>query len=594
MSARVVPFCESDVIPDTLGKKCCEKHLPPPNTVRLERSNSLPASFQAGSSYDDEPFPSVRPSSAPAILKKDDGNNNNNNSVNPLPPVLQRVVSDVSAGVTAALERFVSAPKEADIIIDAPVARTFLCPVCYENHPMTVQLILKACGQDAHGVCSSCMLSYVRNRVEDGRVAEFPCLAGLANGGCGDEKQPSLASETEVEAVLQTRPDVLEKYERFKAQKADATLRECPKCRLLCSPEHKDDGSVITEMCCSSCGTEFCYYHSWGHREESTCAAYEARLAREAEANAKSFGMKDCPSCKFQTEKNGGCNHMTCQKCSCDWCWICGQVIENGDVGWHYDTSNPKSGCMQFSPLTGHPGQEAVRQRRRDLRHAERARRVVERQVAWLVFPITMLGRVWMGISVATFVATLGMVQLVVIPSFFFVTCFCCDFVCCRKMCCRRYLSGQKQGDIGAQILAGAFVVDFVIGFVVAGLGLAVLWLLWLPAGAVLYALLLLFRKKVQPPPDDDDDDNPRRRAARAAAREMMAESHLRQQRRALRRELIGAPFVGVFVRSWFVSRTMQTQPAIAEDDFWHVDEGFFDAEDATVEDDNDDDDATP
>lgn len=585
MSARVVPFCESDAIPDILGKKCFEKQLPPPKTIHLERANSLPASFETGSSYDDEPLPSVRPSSAPAILKKDDVNNNV--SSKPLPPVLQRVVSDVSAGVALALERFVSVPKEADI--DAPLARTFLCPVCYENHPMSVQIILKACGQDAHGVCSGCMLSYVRNRVEDGRVAEFPCLAGLANGGCGDDKQPALASEVEVEAILQARPDVLEKYERFKAQKADATLRECPKCNLLCSPKHNDNGSLIAEMSCSSCGAEFCYYHSWGHREESTCAAYEARLAREAEANAKTFGMKDCPACKFQTEKNGGCNHMTCQKCSCDWCWICGQVIENGDVGWHYDTSNPKSGCMQFSPLSGHPEQEAVRQRRRDLRQAQRARRVVERQVSWLVFPITALGRVWTCISIGTAVATLGIVQLVVIPSCFFLTCFCCDFVCCRKICCRRYLNGQKQGDVGAQILASAFIVDFVIGFIVAGLGLAVLWLLWLPAGVVLYAFLLFFRKKVQPPPDDDDDDNPRRRAARAAVRERLAESHLRQQRRALRRELMGAPFVGTLGRSWFVSRAMQTQPAIEEDDLWHVDEAAvdaFDAEDATVEED--------
>jgi hypothetical protein len=43
---------------------------------------------------------------------------------------------------------------------------------------------------------------------------------------------------------------------------------------------------------------------------------------------------KKCPRCKTPTEKNHGCNHMTCamrgadgQICGCDWCWICGRDI---------------------------------------------------------------------------------------------------------------------------------------------------------------------------------------------------------------------------------------------------------------------------
>jgi hypothetical protein len=50
---------------------------------------------------------------------------------------------------------------------------------------------------------------------------------------------------------------------------------------------------------------------------------------------------KNCPSCSFATEKNGGCNHITCI-CNTHWCWSCGQnsdddngVFNSGNIYDH-------------------------------------------------------------------------------------------------------------------------------------------------------------------------------------------------------------------------------------------------------------------
>lgn len=33
--------------------------------------------------------------------------------------------------------------------------------------------------------------------------------------------------------------------------------------------------------------------------------------------------IKRCPNCTLPIQKNGGCNHMKCQQCRHDFCWVC-------------------------------------------------------------------------------------------------------------------------------------------------------------------------------------------------------------------------------------------------------------------------------
>ena len=52
--------------------------------------------------------------------------------------------------------------------------------------------------------------------------------------------------------------------------------------------------------------------------------------------------VKRCPKCKMYTQKNEGCNHMTCIHCNFQWCWICEEKYEPD----HYQSSKCRG--LQF------------------------------------------------------------------------------------------------------------------------------------------------------------------------------------------------------------------------------------------------------
>lgn len=292
--------------------------------------------------------------------------------------------------------------KELRRLMDASLRRsreawteqTFLCLVCFENQRDDQRLCLAECQAVGHGCCLQCAASFFRSRIEQGRVFELPCPVGAAEGGCFVRSRPGTAlsaafgeagaavvaplpevaraSEAEVRRCLAGDSDTLERYRRFLKTKVDPSLRECPDCKHLCSPVlESPSGSPVSCVHCPECGSEFCYYHAAAHRGGS-CEEYERRLAAETKCISEAFGTKDCPRCSRQTMKGGGCNHMTCQVCRCEWCWICGEHLVRrgphgeGPVYWHYSEENVLSGCQQFAEAGTHPNADEVRLRRRD------------------------------------------------------------------------------------------------------------------------------------------------------------------------------------------------------------------------------------
>ncbi|KIL55610.1 hypothetical protein M378DRAFT_173495 [Amanita muscaria Koide BX008] len=61
-------------------------------------------------------------------------------------------------------------------------------------------------------------------------------------------------------------------------------------------------------------------------------------------ANWIKSNTKECPSCQSKIEKYGGCNHITCQKCKHESCWVCmGPWSKHGTVWYSCNRYDDKS-----------------------------------------------------------------------------------------------------------------------------------------------------------------------------------------------------------------------------------------------------------
>jgi phage FluMu protein Com len=99
-----------------------------------------------------------------------------------------------------------------------------------------------------------------------------------------------------------------------------------------------------TKRVCNK-GHSFCIKCNKAWHMGSTC---EADREIVDFATTSGFTVKKCPRCKVWTEKNSGCNHMTCQQCQFSWCWLC----ESECGPEHYNTPGTPCYSKLFEGLT--------------------------------------------------------------------------------------------------------------------------------------------------------------------------------------------------------------------------------------------------
>mmetsp|Transcript_26289 Transcript_26289/g.46378 ORF Transcript_26289/g.46378 Transcript_26289/m.46378 type:complete len:501 (+) Transcript_26289:292-1794(+) len=236
------------------------------------------------------------------------------------------------------------------------------CPICYDPMEAGNKLAMP-CG---HEFCLDCWHDFCANVVLD----EGPACVHSTCPQAGCEE---VLTEVEVKAAA---PDYLQKFQNFQLRnfvESNTLTRWCPGkgCeRVACAPNASAMEKEDNIAHCDGCDTSFCLI--CGEEPHAPCGCKELqkwneKCRNESEtANWILANTKSCPKCVSRIEKNQGCNHMTCQRCKHEFCWICmGDWHDHGaNTGGYYK-------CNKYDP-NGSSGPE-------DQSDAARARRELDR-----------------------------------------------------------------------------------------------------------------------------------------------------------------------------------------------------------------------
>ena len=213
---------------------------------------------------------------------------------------------------------------------------TTKCLICLEERP-TSQMFAMSC---THEFCRPCWKDYLTSIISDGPTSILK--------HCPYEKCNEMITEEEVK--LLTNPELLHTFESYQLRsfvELNGASRWCPGpgCERIAFCDSDDRRVVAT---CDTCRTVFCLNCGEEPHDPLTCEEFTRwcqKCRNESEtANWILANTKACPHCSSRIEKNQGCNHMTCQKCKYEFCWICmGNWDKHGsNTGGYYSCNKFK------------------------------------------------------------------------------------------------------------------------------------------------------------------------------------------------------------------------------------------------------------
>ena len=182
------------------------------------------------------------------------------------------------------------------------------CEVCYEEiKKEEKEKNTLPCG---HLFCTHCWFNYLKTSILEAKVDNIECM----NHECNEE-----VSEDFIMKHIFENQNLIEKYKKFKKRAEiikDKNKKLCPKpdCDSFLLKSEKSK-----YVSCEN-GHTFCFEClKPPHGNKSCDKNIDTKFMKWKEGKR----VKKCPRCQIFTEKNEGCNHMTCVECKFQWCWLC-------------------------------------------------------------------------------------------------------------------------------------------------------------------------------------------------------------------------------------------------------------------------------
>jgi len=202
------------------------------------------------------------------------------------------------------------------------------CPVCYDTIDGPHRL---ACG---HVYCYGCLRHFLLT-TSDTKIFPLFCMGNGVK--CGVPIPLPVIQGFLLPAQFKHLLEVsfLEYLGRHPDKFRYCTTPDCPE---IYSLDSGGDGIFRCRSCfvtvCVSCQEEHDGFSCEEWKVHRDPGAQERLLEGWAEGNKD---VKKCPECKILIEKNGGCNHMVCPKCSAHICWRCMGVFPADGVYHHME-----------------------------------------------------------------------------------------------------------------------------------------------------------------------------------------------------------------------------------------------------------------
>lgn len=186
------------------------------------------------------------------------------------------------------------------------------CNVCYTN-PVEQDRRANITSRCNHPIetCSDCIQSWLESQLD-------AVGTNLTCPGCNESLEYG-------EVRQFAGQDQFQRYDRLLLTKLLSMSGDFRWCASTSCPsgQHVDCGDYFD---CANCKARNCVHHATIHIGES-CDGFQKRMDESHETSSSATLIaeisKPCPQCAVRTEKNGGCDHISCSECQKQWCWIC-------------------------------------------------------------------------------------------------------------------------------------------------------------------------------------------------------------------------------------------------------------------------------
>ena len=203
-----------------------------------------------------------------------------------------------------------------------------ICQICDEEYIKSNQTQLDNC---LHSFCKNCWLNYLKISIKDKKQIKMKCMDHLCE---------EILPEEFIYSIIKNNRNLIYQYNENKIREEilnNPNKKFCP--YPNCNSYMKREKHEKNVKCGN--GHLSCFY-CLKKPHEGKCIK---ELDEKMEEYAKKKFIKKCPNCGCWTEKNEGCNHITCIECNFQWCWLCNQQYTSD----HYSIGKCK-GFQFFKP----------------------------------------------------------------------------------------------------------------------------------------------------------------------------------------------------------------------------------------------------